>query len=150
MLHYLHQTLGQQQETSYYLSWQVSCQIFSHFVQGYFIDTTDNLLMTSPNGNIFRVIGLLLWGIHRWPVDSLHKVNWRGALMFFYLCLNKRLGKQSKRRWFETPLRSLWRHCNVARDVSIKDINTQARHAQRKGESRIYSASHILRPEFTS
>ena len=26
---------------------------------------------------------------------------------------NKRLGNQSIRRWFETPSRSLWRHCNV-------------------------------------
>ena len=28
------------------------------------------------------------------------------------LRLNKRLSKQSWRRWFETPSRSLWRHCN--------------------------------------
>ena len=27
--------------------------------------------------------------------------------------LNKRLGKQSGGWWFETPSRSLWRHCNV-------------------------------------
>ena len=33
--------------------------------------------------------------------------------VFFDMRLNKRLGKQSTRRWFETPLRSLWRHCNV-------------------------------------
>ena len=26
--------------------------------------------------------------------------------------LNKRLSKQSRRRWFETPSRSVWRHCN--------------------------------------
>ena len=31
--------------------------------------------------------------------------------VFFDLCLNKRLS-QSGRRWFETPPRSLWRHCN--------------------------------------
>ena len=29
------------------------------------------------------------------------------------LCLNKRLNEQSRRQWFETPLCSLWRHCNV-------------------------------------
>ena len=34
--------------------------------------------------------------------------------MFFDLRLNKRLSKQSRRRWFETPLRPLWRYCNVA------------------------------------
>ena len=32
--------------------------------------------------------------------------------VFFDLRMNKRLSKQSKRRWFETPPRSLWRHCN--------------------------------------
>ena len=31
----------------------------------------------------------------------------------FYLRLNKRLSKQSIRRWFETSSPSLWRHCNV-------------------------------------
>ena len=33
--------------------------------------------------------------------------------VFFDLCLNKRLSKQSRRRRFETPSCSLWRHCNV-------------------------------------
>ena len=28
------------------------------------------------------------------------------------LRLNKRLSKQSRRRWFQTPSHSLWRHCN--------------------------------------
>ena len=32
--------------------------------------------------------------------------------VFFHLYLNKRLSKQSRGWWFETPLRSLWRHCN--------------------------------------
>ena len=32
--------------------------------------------------------------------------------VFFDLRLNKRLSIQSKRRWFETPPCSLWRHCN--------------------------------------
>ena len=30
----------------------------------------------------------------------------------FDLRLNKQLSKPSRRRWFETPPRSLWRHCN--------------------------------------
>ena len=39
-------------------------------------------------------------GIHRSPVNSPHKGKWRGALMFFFDArLNKRLGKQSRRRW---------------------------------------------------
>ena len=33
--------------------------------------------------------------------------------VFFHLRLNKRLSKQSRRRWFEAPSRSLWRHYNA-------------------------------------
>ena len=33
--------------------------------------------------------------------------------VFLDLRLNKRLSKQSRRWWFETPSRSLWRQCNV-------------------------------------
>ena len=32
--------------------------------------------------------------------------------VFFDLCLNKRLSKQSCCWWFETPSRPLWRYCN--------------------------------------
>ena len=32
--------------------------------------------------------------------------------VFFDLRLNKGLNKQSRRRWFEMPSLSLWRHCN--------------------------------------
>ena len=53
-------------------------------------------------------------GIHRSPVNSPHKGQWRGALMFYLICaLNKQLSKQLWGWWFETPSRSLWRHCNV-------------------------------------
>ena len=37
--------------------------------------------MTSSNGNIFRVTG-----IHRLPVNSPHKGQWRGALVFTLIC----------------------------------------------------------------
>ena len=33
--------------------------------------------------------------------------------VFLDLRLNKRLSKQSGHQWYETPSRSLWRHCNV-------------------------------------
>ena len=61
---------------------------------------TWNSMMTSPNGNIFRVIGLScgeftgdaeIWCFLRSPPEQ-------------------RLSKQSRRRRFETPSRSLWRH----------------------------------------
>ena len=51
-------------------------------------------------------------GIHRSPMNSPLIGQWRGALMFFYLRLNKRLGKQWWGWWYETPSRPLWRHCN--------------------------------------
>ena len=46
--------------------------------------------------------------IHRSLVNSPHKGQWRGALIFsFYLGVNNWLSKPSRRRWFETPSRSL-------------------------------------------
>ena len=36
----------------------------------------------------------------------------RSFYVFFDQRLDKQLSKQSTRRWFETPLRSLWRQCN--------------------------------------
>ena len=62
--------------------------------------------MTSSNGNIFRVTGFE-WGIQR----SQRPVTW-GFDVFFDLGLHKRLSKQSRRRSFETPMHSLWHHCN--------------------------------------
>ena len=70
-------------------------------------------MMTSSNGNIFRVTGPLCGEFtgHRWI--PLTKGQWCRALVVFFICaLNKRLGKQSWGGWFETSSRSLWRHCN--------------------------------------
>ena len=39
--------------------------------------------------------------------------------VFFDVCLNKRLSKQSGRRWFETPSPSLWRHFNGLQWIHI-------------------------------
>ena len=57
--------------------------------------------MTSSNGNIFRGLPA------QRPVT-------RSFDVFFDLCLNKRLSKQSWGWWFETLSRPLWRHCNVS------------------------------------
>ena len=59
-------------------------------------------MMTSANGNIFRVTCPLCGNS---PVT-------RSFDVFFDLCLNKRLNKQSWGWWFETPSCSSWRHCN--------------------------------------
>ena len=44
----------------------------------------------------------------------------RGFDIFFDLCLNKRFSKQLRRRWFETPLRPLWRHCKLKTSDLLK------------------------------
>ena len=73
--------------------------------------------MTSSNGNMFRVTGFCEGNS---PVTAGNSPvtgefpsyrQWRDV--FFDLRLNKRLSKQSRRWWFETPSRSLWRHCNL-------------------------------------
>ena len=75
-------------------------------------------------------------GIHRSLVDSLSKPVTSSFDVFCDPRLNKRWSKPSRRRWFETPLCSLWRHCNE----SLQAINTttQTKHIKpmRKLESR--------------
>ena len=70
-------------------------------------------MMTSWNGNIFRVTGPLCGEFtgHRW-IPSQRPVT-RSFDVFFDLSLNKPLSKQLWGGWFETPSRSLWRHCNM-------------------------------------
>ena len=45
-------------------------------------------------------------------------------IYFDDLRLNKRLSKQSWKRWFETWSRSLWRHCNDGNSEILKRRNT--------------------------
>ena len=69
-------------------------------------------MMTSSNGNIFRVTGPLcgeFTGPGEFPAQS--PVT-RIFDVFFDLRLNKRLSKQPWGWWFETPSWSLWRQCN--------------------------------------
>ena len=70
-------------------------------------------MMTSSNGNIFRVTGHLRGEFTgpRW-IPAQRPVT-RSFDVFFDLRLNKRLSKQSWGWWFETLSRPLWRHCNV-------------------------------------
>ena len=50
-------------------------------------------------------------GIHRWPVNSPHKAS-DAELGCFLWSTYKRLSKQSRGWWFETPLCPSWRHRN--------------------------------------
>ena len=51
-----------------------------------------------------------VWGTHRWPVNSSHKGQWRGALMFSLICAWIKGWVKNKGRWFTTPSRPLY-HC---------------------------------------
>ena len=69
-------------------------------------------MMTSSNGNIFRVTGPLcgeFTGPGEFPAQ---RPVTRSFDVFFHLRLNKRLSKQPWGWWFETPGWSLWRHRN--------------------------------------
>ena len=69
-------------------------------------------MMTSSNGNIFRVTGHLcgeFTGPGEFPTQ---RPVTRSLDDLFDLRLNKRLSKQSWVWWFETLSRPLWRHCN--------------------------------------
>ena len=68
-------------------------------------------MMTSSNGNIFRVTGPLcgeFTGPGEFPTQ-------RPVARSLDVRLNKRLSKQPWGWWFETPSWSLWRHCNGSR-----------------------------------
>ena len=76
------------------------------------------VMMTSSNGNIFRVTGPLcgeFTGPGEFPTQ---RSVMRSFYVFFVLRLNKRLNKQPWGWWFETPSWSLWRHCNVVENSS--------------------------------
>ena len=70
-------------------------------------------MMTSSNGNIFRVTGPLcgeFTGPGEFPTQ---RPVTRSFEVFFDLRLNKRLSKQPWGWWFETLSWSLWCQCNV-------------------------------------
>ena len=69
-------------------------------------------MITSSNGNIFHVTGPLWWESTGYQWITLIKALMFCFDVFFDLRLDKRLRKQSRLQWFETPLCTLWRHCN--------------------------------------
>ena len=80
-----------------------------------------HIMMTSSNGNIFRVTGHLcgkFTGPGEFPAQ---RPVTRSFDVFFDLRLNKRLSKQPRGWWFETPAWSLWRHHNVMQNESSRE-----------------------------
>ena len=93
-------------------------------------------MMTSSNGNIFRVTGPLC-GEFTAPGEFLaQRPVTRSFDVFFDLHLNRRLSTQPWGWWFETPSLSLWRQCY---DRAIRGVLCQNRY-QRQGQE---LTSHI-------
>ena len=92
-------------------------QVSEHiFCRRYFQCVHGSFMMTSSNGNIFRVTGPL-WGEStgdQW-IPLTQRPLTQSFDVFFDMRLNNRLSKQSWHRWFETPVHSLWRHCYDSR-----------------------------------
>ena len=91
--------------------------------------------MTSSKWDIFHVTGLLCG-----EFPSQRPVT-RSFNVFFYLCLDKLLSKQSRHWWFETPSRPLLRRCNGLLElvmVSDMDINIRINWAQQPLLSTLY------------
>ena len=89
----------------------VQCNVINFVVVNMLADGLAPM-MTSSNGNIFRVTGPLcgeFTGPGEFPTQ---RPVTRSFDVFFDLRVNKRLSKQSRGWWFETPASSLWRHCN--------------------------------------
>ena len=70
-------------------------------------------MMTSSNENISALLDLYEGNPPVTGGFPLQRPVTRSFGVFFDRRLNKRLGKHSRRGWFETPSRSLWRQCNV-------------------------------------
>ena len=75
--------------------------------------------MTPLNGDFFRVTGTLCGEFtgHRWI--PLTKASYTELWCFLWSAHEQTLSKQSKRRWFETPSCSLWRHRNDHRELRM-------------------------------
>ena len=79
-------------------------------------------MMMSSNGNIFSVTVLCAGNSPVTGESPSRRPVTRSFYIFFDLCLNKRLSKQSIRRWLETQSRSLRRHCNDGRVLHNKKL----------------------------
>ena len=84
--------------------------------------TRNSIMMTSLNGNIFRVTGPL-FGKFTGPGEfPAQRPVTRSFDVFFDLRLNKRLSEQSWGWWFETLSRPSWRHRNAMRQWCVASM----------------------------
>ena len=93
--------------------WKCYLQHCGHCLSRFHFANKVLIMMTSSNGNIFRVTGPLcgeFTGLGEFPTQ---RPVTRSFDVFFDLRLNKWLSKQWWGWWFETPSWSLWRQYNV-------------------------------------
>ena len=76
-------------------------------------ERTREFMVTSSNGNVFLATGPLCGELTGPGEFHTQRPVARKFHVFFDLRLDKRLSRQSRRRWFEMQLSILWRHCNV-------------------------------------
>ena len=84
-------------------------------------------MMTSSNGNIFRITGPLCGEFTGDPRIPSERPVTRSFDVFFDLRLNKRFSKQSWGGWFQTPSHPLWRHCNEYKIDKCTQIHVVAK-----------------------
>ena len=68
-------------------------------------------MMMSSNGTIFRLLDLCVGNSPVTGEFPSQRTVWNFDV-FFDLCLNKQLSKQSRCQWFEMQSHSLWHHSN--------------------------------------
>ena len=84
-------------------------------------------MVTSSNGHVFRVTGPLCGNSPVTGEFPSQRPVTQSFAVFFHLCPNKHLSKQSWGWWFETPSRSLLRHCN-ARNANLRTLTKTYRY----------------------
>ena len=94
--------------------WNLPCSLSVHAeLYSHVSSIETNIMMTSSNGNIFRVTGHLcgeFTGPGEFPTQ---RPVTRSFDVFFDMRLNKRLSKQSWGWWLEMQFRPLWRHSSL-------------------------------------
>ena len=82
-------------------------------------------MITSSNGNIFRVTGPL-WGESTSHRRIFFTTAIDAVLRCFLWSAPERFNEQSRRWWFQTPSCSLWRHWNISYHVGQQLIGMVA------------------------
>ena len=90
----------------------LNCQYLAYWFRFFLIITTHDDVIKRKHFPRYWPFFFFFWGggggggfPSQRPVTRIFDV-------FFDLRLNKQWSKQSRRRWFEPPSHSLWRHCN--------------------------------------